>query len=295
MLQWIRRSFRERSVAASIPSRSATPVPKLSIATSADLASAWTISRPFSDFMSTAMLRLLRLALRKTVPRPGAGNGGQPRVSSPCPTASPLMMSAPRSPRYWAHSGPAKTFDRSRTRMPVRGFDTAVLSMVAPQARICSRWRQSGALFDGGKGACHVGWKAIFRDQQIVRRAALIFGEAGPPLVCYAICARQPLAQRAFALGDRLRLQPELRLCNDAIERRCIVLPVKAGAGERSCKRCICSGPQRLGYRRDGLFDGRRNASRLAQTIMIEPAKKQRPDHVARLTPLDEFCEYLRL
>jgi len=30
--------------------------------------------------MSTAMLRLFRLALRKTVPRPGAGNGGQPRV-----------------------------------------------------------------------------------------------------------------------------------------------------------------------------------------------------------------------
>src|SRR5437879_1351680 len=79
--------------------------------------------------MSTAMLRLLRLALRKTVPRPGAGNGGQPRVSSPWPTVSTLMMSAPRSPRYWAHNGPAKTFDRSRTRMPVRGFDTAVLAI----------------------------------------------------------------------------------------------------------------------------------------------------------------------
>src|SRR5439155_323199 len=125
MLQWISRSFKERSVAASIPSRSATPVPKLSIATSAELASACTISRPFSVFMSTAMLRLFRLALRKTVPRPGAGNGGQPRVSSPWPTVSTLMMSAPRSPRYWAHKGPARTFERSRTRMPVRGFDTA--------------------------------------------------------------------------------------------------------------------------------------------------------------------------
>src|ERR1700730_8626606 len=127
MLQWISLSFSERSIAASMPNRSATPVPKLLIATSADLASTWTISRPFSVFMSTAMLRLFRLALRKTVPRPGAGNGGQPRVSSPWPTVSTLMISAPRSPRYWAHSGPAHTFDRSRTRLPVRGFDTAVL------------------------------------------------------------------------------------------------------------------------------------------------------------------------
>ena len=36
-------------VDASMPSRSATPVPKLSMATSADFASACTISRPFSD------------------------------------------------------------------------------------------------------------------------------------------------------------------------------------------------------------------------------------------------------
>src|ERR1700738_5148649 len=84
--------------------------------------------------MSTAMLRLLRLALRKTVPRPGAGNGGHPRVSSPWPTVSTLMMSAPRSPRYCAHRGPARTFDRSRTRMPARGFDTAFLPIGLAQA-----------------------------------------------------------------------------------------------------------------------------------------------------------------
>src|SRR5256885_14511828 len=89
--------------------------------------------------MSTAMLRLLRLALRKTVPRPGAGNGGQPRVSSPWPTVSTLMISAPRSPRYCAHNGPAKTFDRSRTRMPVRGFDTVVLSIGVAHAADVSK------------------------------------------------------------------------------------------------------------------------------------------------------------
>src|SRR2546430_13984563 len=93
--------------------------------------------------MPTGMLRLLRLALRKTVPRPGAGNGGQPRVSSPWPTVSTLMMSAPRSPRYWAHRGPAKTFDRSRTRTPVRDFDTAVLSI-----EVARRFR--GLFFEAG-------------------------------------------------------------------------------------------------------------------------------------------------
>src|SRR5882757_8434550 len=273
MLQWIRRSFRARSVGASMPRRSATPVPKLSMATSADFASTWTISRPFSDFMSTAMLRLFRLALRKTVPRPGAGNGGQPRVSSPWPTVSTLMMSAPRSPRYWAQSGPAKTFDRSRTRMPVRGFDTVVLSIgvASPRWRRVRSRRHSGARLGGREGACHIGGKAIFRDQQIIRGAALILGEIGPPLVCYGIRPRQPFAQRAFAVGDRLRLQPECRLGNDAIECRCILRSVKAGADERIGKRCICrcAGLQRLGYRRHRLLDGCRNASRLAQPVVI--------------------------
>src|SRR5438445_2927711 len=174
--------------------------------------------------MSTATLRLLRLALRKTVPRPGAGNGGQPRVSSPWPTVSTLMMSAPRSPRYWAHKGPAKTFDRSRTRTPVRGFDTAVLSIeVARRFRgFFQSRRRSGAWLSGGEGARHVGGKAVVLDQQIIRRAALILGEPAPPFVCQGVCPRQTFAQRAFAVGDRLRLQPERGLCNDAIERRCI-------------------------------------------------------------------------
>jgi hypothetical protein len=66
---------------------------------------------------------------------------------------------------------------------------------------------------------------------------------------------------------------------------------VEAGAGKRLCKRYIRgrAGPQRLGNYRRGLFDGRGNASGLAKPVMIEPAEKQRPDHVTRLAPLDEL------
>ena len=72
---------------------------------------------------------------------------------------------------------------------------------------------------------------------------------------------------------------------------------MKAGAGECTCKRCVrrCTGMQCLGYRRHGLFDRCRNASCLEKTIMIEPAEKQRPNHVARLAALNEFREYLHL
>jgi hypothetical protein len=38
-----------------------------------------------------------------------------------------LMISAPRSPRYCAQSGPARTFERSRTLTPSRGFATTSL------------------------------------------------------------------------------------------------------------------------------------------------------------------------
>ena len=55
-------------------------------------------SRGPSRFYVDRDVRLFRLVMRKTVPSPGAGIGGQPRISSPCPTVSTLMMSAPRSP-----------------------------------------------------------------------------------------------------------------------------------------------------------------------------------------------------
>jgi len=93
--------------------------------------------------------------------------------------------------------------------MPVRGFDTVVLLFwVAPQSRFFRSWRRSGAGLCGGEGACHVGGKAMIRDQQIIRCAALILGEGRPPFVCHGVCPRQALAQRAFAIGNRLRLQP---------------------------------------------------------------------------------------
>ena len=51
---------------------------------------------------------------------PGLATQGGPqvRVSSPAPGGSTLITSAPRSPSIWAHSGPASTRVRSRTRMP---------------------------------------------------------------------------------------------------------------------------------------------------------------------------------
>src|SRR5215468_7758412 len=169
MLQWINRLLRARRLPASMASRSATPVPKLSMATSADFASSCTSARPFSDFMLMAILRLLRLALRNTAPRSGAGNGGHPRVSSPCPTASTLMTSAPRSPRYCAQSGPARTFERSRTLIPTRGFDTTCLLRALRLAQ--SRSKQTP----------EVGGETLLRHQQIVGRTAFRFGELRPP------------------------------------------------------------------------------------------------------------------
>src|SRR5690606_35885893 len=45
----------------------------------------------------------------------------QSRVSSPRTGCSTLTTSAPKSASTWPQSGPAKTRDRSRTRMPSRG------------------------------------------------------------------------------------------------------------------------------------------------------------------------------
>src|SRR6516165_2191101 len=139
MLQWINRLLRARRLSASIASRSATPVPKLSMATSADFASSCTSDRPFSDFILMAILRLLRLALRNTVPSPGAGNGGQPRVSSPCPTASTLI--------------------------PTRGFATTYLLRALRLAQSRS------------KHTAEIGGKTFLRHQKIVGRTAFRFAE----------------------------------------------------------------------------------------------------------------------
>src|SRR5690349_15999204 len=79
-------------------------------------AAAW----PPGVLRSSARLRLLRLALRKTAPWPPR-KGGQPRVSSPAPGGSIFTTSAPRSPSHWPHKGPARTLEKSRTRTPASG------------------------------------------------------------------------------------------------------------------------------------------------------------------------------
>ena len=118
-----------------MPSRFGTPGPKLSRTMSARRASSRAIFFPASDFRSIEMLRLLRLALRNTVPPPGPPrNGGHNRVSSPWPVASTLITSAPKSPRYCAHSGPARTLVKSTTFTPSNGFTSVSLARaVLPQ------------------------------------------------------------------------------------------------------------------------------------------------------------------
>src|SRR5919107_5873292 len=83
---------------------------------------------PALVFRSSAKLRLFRLALRKTAPArssPLVRKGGHPRVSSPWPGGSILTTSAPRSPSHWPQSGPARTLEKSRTRIP----DSGVISI----------------------------------------------------------------------------------------------------------------------------------------------------------------------
>ncbi|CFW00078.1 Uncharacterised protein [Bordetella pertussis] len=120
MAQYTRRGLISDRASQSTPSFCATPGPKLWTTTSAQAASRCTTARPCADFRSSAMLRLLRLQLRNTAAWP-SWNGGQPRVSSPCPAASTLITSAPMSAMYCVHSGPARTLDRSSTRTPPSG------------------------------------------------------------------------------------------------------------------------------------------------------------------------------
>ena len=47
-------------------------------------------------------------------------------TSSPAPIGSTLFTSAPSSPRYCAHCGPASTLEKSSTRRPARGAKDAM-------------------------------------------------------------------------------------------------------------------------------------------------------------------------
>src|SRR6516225_3069125 len=223
ILQWINRLLRARRLSASMASRSATPVPKLSMATSADLASSCTRARPFSDFILIAMLRLLRLALRNTVPSPGAGKGGHPRVSSPCPTASTLITSAPRSPRYCAHSGPARTFDRSRTLTPSRGLATTFTPL-----RACAS-AQSGC-----KQTAEIGGKTFLRHQEIVGRSALRLAELKPPAPGDGVGLGKAGSQQLLYPHLRLTFKPRVQTGDRAIKGYFLsAVDAKANARQR--------------------------------------------------------------
>src|SRR5690606_37492420 len=103
-----------------MPSFFAVPLPKPCSTTSASRASRCAIAMPSGDFRSSARLRLLWLIDRKIADSP-LSCSSQLRVSSPTPGGSTLMTSAPSSPRCCAHRGPARTLEKSRTLMFLRG------------------------------------------------------------------------------------------------------------------------------------------------------------------------------
>src|SRR5690606_13184945 len=70
--------------------------------------------------------------------------GVQPRVSSPSSTGSTLMTSAPSSPRYWPHSGPASTLEKSTAFNPAKGCIIPFL----PE-RVCPSFRLDAHLDHG--------------------------------------------------------------------------------------------------------------------------------------------------
>src|SRR5258705_3282719 len=96
------------------------PGRKFSITTSALARRRRRIACPSGAFMLRVRLFLLRLTDMKYVASPPA-KGGQPRVSSPLPGSSTLMISAPMSPSDMAQKGPARTRLRSMTRSHARG------------------------------------------------------------------------------------------------------------------------------------------------------------------------------
>ncbi|CAB5055947.1 unannotated protein [freshwater metagenome] len=103
------------------PSFSKTPGRKFSTSTSASSMRCKNSSRSVSSFRFNAMVRLLRFTNRHHKPSPSTrSRHPMLRKLSPPSGRSILMTSAPKSARYRAQFGPARTVDRSRTRKPAK-------------------------------------------------------------------------------------------------------------------------------------------------------------------------------
>ena len=76
------------------------------------------IASPAGLRRSSVMQRLLRASLSQLSVAPVAVIVPKVRIVSPLPGSSTLTTSAPNSPSTVAQNGPARTFDRSRTRTP---------------------------------------------------------------------------------------------------------------------------------------------------------------------------------
>src|SRR5262249_43923070 len=127
-----------------------------------------------------------------------------------------LMTSAPRSPRYCAQSGPARTFERSSTLMPSSGLATIASPLVQSD----------------GKHAAEIGRKTLLRDQHVVGGAPFRLVEFGAPRRGRRIRGREPRPQQLLAPGLRLIVMPIDAARNAAVKAR-LALPFDAEAGSR--------------------------------------------------------------
>src|SRR6478609_2379816 len=111
------------------PQRSRVPGRKFSTSTSAVATRRRKTSAPAADDRLSATVRLLREISDHQIGVPST-DGPWPRIPSPALGCSILITSAPKSPRIWQASGPARIVDASTTRMPLSGPLEVVISRI---------------------------------------------------------------------------------------------------------------------------------------------------------------------
>src|SRR5262245_30242714 len=118
--------FTRRRLSRSSARWRSTSGGRLATTTSAVATSFFTISRPFGDDGSSVIARLLRFMTRNIAPTPSSPTGATQRTSPP-PSRSMRMTSAPRSASSAAQYGPAMYRPKSSTRMPARTSGIALV------------------------------------------------------------------------------------------------------------------------------------------------------------------------
>ncbi len=147
--------FASCSTSGPSPHRSSVPGRKFSTSTSASAASRRSTSAPRSSPMLMPTVRLLRDSSFHHNGTPSLA-APWPRIPSPFWGCSTLMTSAPKSPRIWQHSGPARIVDTSSTRSPASGPVGG--REVASAASIHPPGRRGEAGCHGREHASRSGW-----------------------------------------------------------------------------------------------------------------------------------------